>query len=70
MLEEMGKAGAAGTLVPGTNVIPDVDGDDRDVMVLVNDDVETIGECLLEERKRCVGHAPSYAAARITAVAR
>jgi hypothetical protein len=56
MLEEMCEAGAAGTFVLGTHVIPDVYGDNRDVVVLVHDDVESVGERALNERKRCGRH--------------
>ena len=47
----MREAGAAGPLVLGPDVVPDVHGDDRHVMILVDDDVEAVGERALGERK-------------------
>ena len=43
VLEEMGEAGAAGALVEGADVIPEVDGDEREAMVFVHVDDETVG---------------------------
>ena len=43
VLEEMGEAGAAGALVERADVIPEVDGDERQAMVFVGDDDETVG---------------------------
>jgi hypothetical protein len=42
VLEQVGKPGVSRPLVLGTHVIPDIYGDDGDVMVLVNDDVEAV----------------------------
>jgi hypothetical protein len=44
VLEEVGEAGAAGALVERADVIPEVDGDEREAMVFVCEDDETIGE--------------------------
>jgi len=43
VLEEMSEAGAAGALVEGADVIPEVDGDEREAMVFVHEDHETVG---------------------------
>ena len=51
VLEEMREAGAARPLVLGADVIPDVHGHDRHVMILVDDHVETVGERALGEGK-------------------
>ena len=42
VLEQVREAGASGTLVLRADVIPDVDGDHRQLMVLVHDDVEAV----------------------------
>jgi hypothetical protein len=56
VLEEMRKAGDAGAFVLGTNVVPDVYGNDWNVMILVNDDVEAVGEGAFCVRERRVFH--------------
>ena len=43
VFEEMGEAGAAGALVERADVVPEVDGDEREAMVFVGDDDETVG---------------------------
>ncbi len=42
VLEEMGEAGAASALVEGADVIPEVDGDERQAVVLMHQDDETV----------------------------
>ena len=42
VLEEVGEAGAAGTLVEGADVIPEVDGYERKAMVFVGEDDEAV----------------------------
>ncbi len=42
VLEEMGEAGLAGALVLGAHVVPDVDGDDGRLVVLVDDEGESV----------------------------
>jgi hypothetical protein len=49
MLEQVGETGAAGALVLGTDVVPDVDGDDRHLSRFVDDDVEAVVEGVLAE---------------------
>ena len=44
MLEEVGEAGVSGALVLRSDVIPDVDGDDRTVVILVKKHVKSIRE--------------------------
>ena len=56
VLEEMRKAGAARALVLRTDVVPDVYGNDRDVVILVNDDVEAVGERAFGVGERRVFH--------------
>ena len=46
VLEQVREAGAARPLVLGADVIPDVDRDDRAVVILVDDHVEPVGERL------------------------
>jgi len=43
VLEEMGEAGAACSLVEGADVVPEVDGDEREAMVFVHEDDEAVG---------------------------
>ena len=43
VLEEVGEAGAAGALVERADVVPEVDGDERQAMVFVGEDDETVG---------------------------
>jgi hypothetical protein len=50
MFEEMREAGAAGALVLGADVIPDVDGDHRQLVIFVNDDIEPVAEGFLGVR--------------------
>ena len=52
VFKEVGETGSAGLLVLRPDVIPDIHGDDRDVMVFVDDDVETVGERAFGEGKR------------------
>ena len=47
VLEEVREAGTAGHLVLGADVVPDVDGDDRQRVIFVDEDVEAVGECVL-----------------------
>ena len=44
VFEEVGKAGPARPLVLGTDVIPDVDADDRRGVVFMQDDIQTVGK--------------------------
>jgi hypothetical protein len=44
VLEEMGEAGASGALVGGADVIPEVDGHEREPMILGEDDLQAIRE--------------------------
>jgi hypothetical protein len=44
VLEEVGEAGAAGTLVERADVVPEVDGDEREAVIFVGDDLEAVGE--------------------------
>jgi hypothetical protein len=43
VFEEVGEAGAAGSLVERADVVPKVDGDERQAMVFVGEDDETVG---------------------------
>ena len=43
VFEEVGEAGAASALVQRADVIPEVDGDEREAMVFVHEDDETVG---------------------------
>src|SRR5205085_6358411 len=47
MLEQMGESGASCLLSRGTDVIPDVHRQQRDGMVLMKDDVQTVRQCEL-----------------------
>jgi hypothetical protein len=51
VLEEVREAGVAGAFVLGTDVIPDVHRDDRTRVVFVEQDVESVAERVLGERK-------------------
>jgi hypothetical protein len=42
VLEEVGEAGAAYALVEGPDVIPEVDSNEREAVVFVHDDDETV----------------------------
>jgi len=44
VLEEMGKPGPARALVFRANVVPDVHRDHGDVMILVDDDIQPVGQ--------------------------
>jgi hypothetical protein len=44
VFEEVGEAGAAGTLVEGADVVPEVDGYQGQTMVFVGEDDEAVGE--------------------------
>ena len=44
VLEEVGEAGAAGALVERADVIPEVDGDQRQAMVFVGEDDQAVGQ--------------------------
>ena len=44
VLEEVGEPGRAGALVLRSDVVPEVDGHNRTVVILVQDDVEAVGE--------------------------
>jgi hypothetical protein len=50
VLEQMCKTGAARLLVFRSDVIPDVDRDDRTVPILVDEHIETIVEGMANER--------------------
>ena len=50
MLEQMREAGPPAPLVFGSDVIPDVDRDDRQPVILVDDDVEAVVERRVYER--------------------
>ena len=43
VFEEVGEAGAARALVERPDVVPEVDGDERETVVFVHDDDETVG---------------------------
>ena len=47
VLEEVGEAGAAGALVEGADVVPEVDGDEGQAVIFVGDDGEAVGEGVL-----------------------
>jgi hypothetical protein len=49
MLEQMREAGVPRPFVFGSNVIPEIDGDDRAGMVLMDQDIEAIRQCVLAE---------------------
>ena len=49
VLEEMSEARVSGPLVLGADVIPDVDGDDRAVVILVEEHVEAVRERMPRE---------------------
>ena len=49
VLEQMREAGVARPLVLRADVIPEVHGDDRARVVLVEEDVESVGERVLRE---------------------
>ena len=51
VLEEMREPGHAWPFVLRTDVVPDVDGDDRHAVVLVHDDVEAVGQLAPGERQ-------------------
>ena len=51
VLEQMGEAGAPRLLVLRPDVIPDVHGNDRTRVVFVEQDVESVAERVLGERK-------------------
>jgi hypothetical protein len=44
VLEEVGEAGAAGTLVERADVVPEVDGYERQAMVFMREDDESVGQ--------------------------
>jgi hypothetical protein len=44
VLEEVGKAGAAGTLVERADVVPEVDGYEGEAVVFVSEDDEAVGQ--------------------------
>ncbi len=50
VFEEVGEPGASGDFVLGSDVIPDVDRDNGKGVILVNQDVEAIGQRVLAER--------------------
>src|SRR6185437_17047762 len=47
VLEEVREAGAPSTLVQRADVIPEIDGDERQTMVLVRDDSEAVRQRVL-----------------------
>ena len=49
VLEQVREAGLAGLLVLGSDVVPDVDGDDRREVVLGDDEAQAVGEALVAE---------------------
>ncbi len=44
VLEEVGEAGAAGALVERADVVPEIDGNEREAVVFVGDDREAVGQ--------------------------
>ena len=44
VFEEVGEAGAAGTLVERADVVPEIDGDEGQAVVFVREDDETVGQ--------------------------
>ena len=44
VLKEVGEASAAGALVERADVVPEVDGDEGEAVILVGDDLEAVGE--------------------------
>ncbi len=44
VLEEVGEAGAAGTLVERADVVPEVDGYEGQAMIFVGEDDEAVGQ--------------------------
>jgi hypothetical protein len=44
VLEEMGEASAAGTLVERADVVPEVDGDEGQAVIFVGEDDESVGQ--------------------------
>src|SRR4029453_12370749 len=63
VLEEMSESGAALLLIPGTDVVPDVDCHRRRDVVRPGDDTQSVCQALLDNRvaklvKRARGHAP------------
>jgi hypothetical protein len=50
VLEQMREAGSPGLLVLRTDVVPDVDGDDRTAAVLMEQHVEAVRQRVLDER--------------------
>ena len=66
VFEEVGKPGAARLLVLGSDVIPDVDGNDRAVVILVDQNVQAVVESLTRVRKWHVGLGIEYRAMRRT----
>jgi hypothetical protein len=56
VLEQVRKAGPSWTLVLGSDVVPEVHGNDGDVVVLMDDDVEAVGQRVFGERDFEEGH--------------
>ena len=50
VLEEVREARSTRLLVLRADVVPDVDRDNRTVVILVHDHIEAVGELLMEER--------------------
>ena len=44
VFEEMGEAGAAGTLVERADVVPEIDGDEWQAVVFMREDDEAVGQ--------------------------
>jgi hypothetical protein len=60
VLEEVGKASAAGQLVERTDVVPEIDGDQRKTVVFMRDDSQAVGQRVLlvrDVRKPGGGHS-------------
>ena len=60
MLEEVGETAAARRLVGGADVVPDVDGDLREAVVLAEDHGQAVGQLVLLELDLGVGGGQHY----------
>ena len=58
VLEQVREAGVARPLVLRPDVVPEVDRDDRHVVILVQDHVEAVGERVLREARCSTGTLP------------
>ena len=66
VFEEMGEAGAAGLLARRPDVIPDVHRQQRDGVILVQDDLQPVGQCELRERHIELPSVPSWRSRLLT----